>query len=611
MTYMSAAHRRTALRATLLFGAAGLALSLPAAAFAQAQAQSQAPAPAEEEAQAAPPAADQDQGNEIVVTATKRERTLQDTPVAVSVATRDQLERAQIRDLKDLQTIVPSLHVTQLQSSANTNFIIRGFGNGANNAGIEPSVGVFIDGVYRSRTSSQMNDFPDIQRIEVLRGPQSTLFGKNASAGVISIVTREPQFNLSGEAEATYGNYNAWVLKGYVTGPLSDTVAASIAGGYSSRDGYNKDLGTGHDTNERNRWFGRAQLLFEPSSDLKVRLIGDYDGLNEICCGVVNLKPSPATSVIRLLGGNVPDYQHPFAAVVYDNHDSTNDISNWGLSGQIDYNVGPLTLTSITAYRENKAITAQDPDFSSADLIYPIAADVRLHTFTQEFRANAQIGEFANALLGAFYIHENVNQTGALNWGTQARPYANALIQSLSGGAIDLPTLEGTLGTLEGNPAKYAGTFFRAGDGNDEHFTLGSDAISIFGQLDFKIAPKLTLTVGGNYTHDSKTFTANIASTDTFSKVDLVADGGTAIYQQALSQQIGAALSLGRPATASEIGAFAAGNAAAFGAISAGSMAYANANKTIPAVNPFLALQPLQFLPPFLGVPNAVEPGKL
>ena len=142
-----------------------------------------------------PPAEEDYTGNEIVVTATKREQTLQDVPVAVSVTTAATLERAQIRDIKDLTTVVPSLRVTERQNSTNTNFLIRGFGNGANNAGIEPSVGVFVDGVYRSRSAAQIGDFPDVQRIEVLRGPQSTLFGKNASAGVISIVTAAPKFD--------------------------------------------------------------------------------------------------------------------------------------------------------------------------------------------------------------------------------------------------------------------------------------------------------------------------------------------------------------------------------------------------------------------------------
>ena len=119
---------------------------------------------------------------EVVVTATKREQTLQDVPVAVTVTTGETITRAAVRDVADLASLVPSLRVTQLQTSTNTNFIIRGFGNGANNPGIEPSVGVFIDGVYRSRSAGSIGDLVDVQRVEVLRGPQSTLFGQNASS---------------------------------------------------------------------------------------------------------------------------------------------------------------------------------------------------------------------------------------------------------------------------------------------------------------------------------------------------------------------------------------------------------------------------------------------
>jgi len=150
----------------------------------------------------------------VTVTATKREQTLQDVPIAVSVVGEDVIEKAEIVDLGDLQLIVPSLRVGQLQSSANTSFIIRGFGNGANNAGIEPSVGVFIDGVYRSRSASQISDLANIQRVEVLRGPQSTLFGKNASAGVISVVTKKPSFDAEGAIEGTISNFNGYRVGG-------------------------------------------------------------------------------------------------------------------------------------------------------------------------------------------------------------------------------------------------------------------------------------------------------------------------------------------------------------------------------------------------------------
>ena len=156
------------------------------------------------------PAIAQDEGTsfieEIVVTASKRQTTLQATPIAVSVVSAADLKQSQILEIKDLQFLVPSLRVGQLQSSGNTNFFIRGFGNGANNAGIEPSVGVFIDGVYRSRSASALNDLPNLERIEVLRGPQSTLFGKNASAGVISVITAKPSLDeTTGSASLTVG----------------------------------------------------------------------------------------------------------------------------------------------------------------------------------------------------------------------------------------------------------------------------------------------------------------------------------------------------------------------------------------------------------------------
>ena len=138
----------------------------------------------------------------VTVTSTKREATLQDIPVAVSVVDNTTIDQAEILDLADLQAVVPSLRVDQFQSAAQTAFRIRGFGNGDNNAGVEPSVGVFIDGVYRSRSAAAIADLPNLERVEVLRGPQSTLFGKNASAGVISIITQEPQFEQQGSIEA-------------------------------------------------------------------------------------------------------------------------------------------------------------------------------------------------------------------------------------------------------------------------------------------------------------------------------------------------------------------------------------------------------------------------
>lgn len=599
----------------LLCGAAALAIIAPFAAQAQSKAIAGDASPQADAAKDKQPENGQLQsGNSIIVTATKQAKTLQDTPVAVSVTSKEVIERDHIEDLNDLQQVVPSLQVGQRQSLASTNFFIRGFGNGANNAGIEPSVGVFVDGVYRARSASQITDLPNVERIEVLRGPQSTLFGKNASAGVISITTQEPQFIWQGSAQLTYGNYNDWLGKAYVTGPLSDKWAVSLAGDFNSRDGFFRDLGTGGRSNNRNRWFLRGQALYDNGSNLKVRLIADYNNINEHCCAVINAQSGPATAAILALGGKVTDPNNPFADVIYYNYPSTNLIKNWGFSGEVDYDIGNFTLTSITAKRITRADTAQDSDFSSADLIYPNAQQLDVATFTQEFRLSGQVTDRLNLLLGAFYLHENINQYNQLLYGTQFRPYANILIQQASGGALDVPTLEAALGQADGT--NYSGQFFADGQGFHEHYTLKSDSISIYGQFDYKVTPKLTLTLGGNYTDDRKRYTANAVSSDVFSAINLDAPQYAPFRAQLLTQgylanAVGQALNLGQNATASQIQQFAASNAAAFSQILGMAQQYATANANNPSANPLAPLRALQFLPPFLDVPNAVEPGRV
>nr|WP_091146907.1 TonB-dependent receptor [Novosphingobium sp. CF614] len=559
-------------------------------------------------APAAAPPAGEESSSTIIVTATKREQTLQDVPVAVSVTTGATIEQAQIRDLKDLQSVVPSLRVNQLQNLANTNFYIRGFGNGANNAGIEPSVGLFIDGVYRSRSASMIADFPDVERIEVLRGPQSTLFGKNASAGVISIVTRKPQFEFGGNVEASYGNYDAIVVKGMVTGPISETLAASIAGGFNTRGGIVRDLATGERTNDRDRWFARGQLLFDNHEGLEVRLIGDYGKIDENCCAAVNLRQALPTAAIFALGGAVTQPGQKYDNITYNNFESSNEIKNWGFSAQVDHDLGAAKLTSITAYRRTDALANQDSDFSSADLLGRNWQDLRIKTFTQELRASFDIGEKLHGLVGGYYFDEKIDQDNQVYWGEDARGYADLLVQSLTGGGYNIGhknarDLELILGSLEGNPAKYLDKFFVPGTGLTENYTLGNKAYSFFGQLDFEVATGLTLTGGINYTHDSKRFATATTSNDTFAGVDLVANGRTAILVQGL-QGFGV-----NPSDPAAVAAFATNPATApyYQAV----VAYADANKANPAVNTLLGLKALQYFPPFMNVPNAVEPGKV
>lgn len=602
-------------RTLLLGGVAVIGLAPVPAAWAQdvaeeEEAQPAAPEPdaAEEEEEARPasdsPGPDAAAGNEIVVTATKRELTLQEVPVAVTVTTGETIERAFIRDIRDLASVVPSLRVSQLQSSANTNFFIRGFGNGANNAGIETSVGLFIDNVYRSRSAAMVGDLPDVARVEVLRGPQSTLFGKNASAGIISVVTREPQFDFGGNVEASYGNYDAAVLKGVITGPVSDGIAVSLAGGINKRDGYVRDVVSGTRTNERDRWFVRGQALFAPDNGVKVRLIGDYSKIDENCCAVVNLLPSASTAAILspLVGGQVNTPAQRFDDVVFYNFPSTNRIKNYGFSGQVDYPIGPITLTSITSWRKLNAVTNQDSDFTSGELLSRNFQDLDIRTITQEFRVASNIEGPLNFLLGAYYFNEKIDQANQVLLGPDFRPYADLLIRGQSAGAFNLAAVEQLLGATQGNPALFAGRFFASGTGINEAYRLTNEAYTLFGQVDFKIAERLTLTAGLSYTRDKKRFATDVVSNEVFASLPL-ANFVTPASNVLIAQQVGGILGVpGGFASPAQIGAFAAGNRAAFAAIQAGSGA---------AAQQLLGLRPLQIFPPFLNVPNAVESGKI
>ena len=589
--------RAATVRTSLLAGAA--ALALPAAAQAQ---DTDADFDDEGAGVEAPV-----NSNVIVVTATKREQTLQETPVAVSVTSAETIEQAQIRDVSDLATVVPSLQVSQNQSSFATSYSVRGFGTDGNNIGLEPSVAMFVDGGYRSRAVSQISDLPDIQRVEVLRGPQSTLFGKNASAGVISIVTKEPQFDFGGMVEASYGNYDAMVVKGFVTGPISDSVAFSAGGGINKRDGFLTNGVNGDDINDRDRWFTRGQLLFDNGGPLRVRVIGDYDKIEERCCGVVNVLPSAEIGAIQLLGGQVNDFRNnPDGDVVFTDVDPINEVENYGISGQIDYEFGALTLTSITAYRKTKLAADQDVDFTSLDAVSGAnIGDADIDTFTQELRIASDFDGPLNFLVGGYYFDEQVDTSDQIVYGNGFRPFANLLLQGATGGTQTVDTLEATLSALNGTD--YTGQFFAAGQGFFNNIVQDNEAFSIFGNVDFEITDRLVLTLGANYTKDKKQIVTNSTSTDVFSNIDLVASGNTAIFAQGLATQVGSLLSLGRPATQAEIGAFAGANPAAFAQVSAGVQAFADANDTDPAVNSLLALTPFQFLPPLQNCPNAVE----
>lgn len=529
---------------------------------------------------------------EILVTAAKRPQTLQETPISVSVTTADTLERARILDISDLQSVVPSLRVTTLQTSANTNFVIRGFGNGANNAGIEPSVGVFIDGVYRSRSAAQIGDLPRLERVEVLRGPQSTLFGKNASAGVISVVTAAPSYEPEGSVEVQYGNYDTRVLRAYYTTGLTDTFAVSISGGVNKRDGYTETTDPNlPDINDRDRWNIRGQALWEPSESTQVRIIADYSKIDELCCAVTNIINGPTAPIIQALGGEILATDDPFAYVSPITEAPVNDIEDYGFSAEVDVDFGGFTLTSISAYRSNESFNDTEPDYTGLQILDSANNFADIETYTQEIRLQSVGDNKIDWMVGGFLFKEDITQVQGLEYGVAARPYVSLLATAGASPTFfndPVPGFGVSIETLMGIPA---GSAFSGDTSTTETFTQDNDAYSLFGQIDFHVTDKLTLTGGLNYTKDKKTVTGSTVNGDTFSSVNL----NDAFFGAAFSG------ATGLPPTAENIAAVEAAQPGTTAAI----------NASLAPLAPVIGgLQALQFQPQFLAYPNSVQDGK-
>ena len=530
---------------------------------------------------------------EVVVTATKRAESIQDVPMSVSVVSGEVLERAEVRDLLDLQSVVPSLRVPQFQNSIQTNFVIRGFGNGANNPGIEPSVAVFVDGVYLSRSQARISDLPNIQQIEVLKGPQSTLYGKNASAGVISVTTKAPEFESRGSVEVGFGNYSQESVRAFYTGPLSDSVAFSLSGTSLSRDGYFDNVPTGTDFNNRNRWSTRADFLIE-GDDSELRVILDYDEIDEVCCGTANLVNGPAgfaLAPLSVVPGQAYIPEDAFNFKHFGNFDTINKGENKGVTVDYKTSIGDIDVRSITAYRDsyfNQPLG--DVDFTGADVIGNSTGETEIKTFTQEFRLTGTAGN-ADWLLGGFYFDESIDFENGIEFGSQWRNYINLTV-----GGGDLAAGEAALGGLEALLGYTPGTFLADGDGVLETATQDNESYSVFGQVTFPLSSKTNLTVGLNYLNDEKEITLSQENNDGFSNLSLRGeDGITAITNLAY---VGGLAALGIPPLTDPT------DLVYLQTVAATAAAIAPTDS-----NPFVGFEALQFLPQVLGIPNAAEPG--
>lgn len=531
----------------------------------------------------------------IFVTASKRQTGLQQTPIAVTVTSGETVEQAKVLDIGDLQALVPTLRVTPLQRSTNTSFAIRGFGNGTNNTGIEPSVGIFIDGIYRSRAAASIGDLPRLEQIEVLSGPQSTLFGKNASAGVISIRTAEPSYDHEGKIEVGIGNYNQRLLKGYYTNGITDNLAFSVSAGMNKRDGYTDSITDPalESLNDRDRWNLRGQLLYQPTEDVTFRFIADYSEIDERCCTVAGFENGPTAPAIVALGGMVTSDADPFSYESALNVSPNDTVEDGGFSLQVDVDYDSFAFTSITALRQNESTYINDVDFTSLDILIETNG-TDIDTFTQEFRLTSTGDNKLDWMVGAFIFDESVDTGDVLTYGEDVRPFFDVLTANPDPDAAPiLATLESLYPTLN------SGDIFGAGSSIKTDFTQQNDAYSLFVNLDYHITDDFTATLGVSYTKDEKEITIEQINTDQFSAVDFDTDltavplvtgaGNSTLAEVFTGQTIGAAG--GVPA---ELLPMLVGDDLA--------------NAILAGVNGGINdLRPLQFQPPFLELPNSVE----
>jgi outer membrane receptor protein involved in Fe transport len=380
---------------------------------------------------------------DIVITATRRNQALSDVPMAVSAVTAENLRNTGADDIRQLNQIAPSLLVSSTSSESGAAVArIRGVGTVGDNPGLEGSVGIFIDGVYRSRAGVGLSELGPLDRIEVLRGPQGTLFGRNTSAGLISIITAKPRFTPEIDGQVDVGNYALRRFQGSVTGPLSDTIAARLDGVYLKRDGFLKDVVSGRRINDRDRWLLRGQLLFQPNDNFSIRLIGDYSKLNEECCGATYLpardftaagpQPSTIAGIERALGGIINDDTFSRRVSITPGRDYDSRVRDWGLSGEIVYDFGAAELTSITAYRYNKYTRGQDADFNNLDLLYRASnggSFNRFKTFTQELRLQGNAwNNRLDWLVGGYYANEKLGVDDNLSYGSDYGTFGNCLV---------------------------------------------------------------------------------------------------------------------------------------------------------------------------------------
>jgi iron complex outermembrane recepter protein len=440
--------------------------------------------------------------NMIVVSATRRDSDVQDVPIAISVLNGATISESGTQNISQLTQLQPSINYYGT-NPRNAAINIRGLGApiGLTNDGLEQGVGVYIDQVYYSRVANAVFDLFDVQRVEVLRGPQGTLFGKNTTAGAINVITNAPSFTPEARVELTAGNLAFIQAKAAISGPLSETVAVRLAGSATSRRGTIYNIATNSYLNERENLSGRATLLWQPNTDLDVTLTGDYTyGM-----------PRSGAQIYARTGSTQRPLNRQFAALIAaqnyvvpstDPFDRITDLDTAHKSGQRaggvslrgEWDVGAGTLTSISAWRFWNWYPSTDRDFTGLPITTVSANPSRHRQWTQELRYASQGGETFDYVLGAFYFTQKFHTSGAQEQGLAASRFL------LNPGAAVPPGSSACIPATANacNPAVLNGLR------SDNEIRYTSSSAALYGQLTWNVTDDLRVQPGVRLNYDKK-----------------------------------------------------------------------------------------------------------
>lgn len=345
---------------------------------------------------------------EVIVTATKRSQSIQDVAMTVTAFSAEQIREANIQNATDVAVLTPSLVVATNTQPFTASFRIRGVGTAQNDPALEPSVGIFVDDVYLNRSGFGMSDLTDIQRIEVLNGPQGTLYGKNTNAGAVLVYTKLPNAEeFEGYIEATVGDYDLQRYTLAASGPITDALAFRFSGNIHKRDGYFENGGNGGDLDDADDWNVMAKLLYQPSDDLSVLVNASYVERDNTCCAADAVQ-GESVNLALIEQGLSPDKNDPYDYEVAVDVPSEfkNEVSN--ISMVLDYSSAWGDLKTITAWNNSDGSSSYDADRSQLDVMYVDGAS-ESEFFSQEIRFTSEFGDLIDYQIGLFYFKSEQN----------------------------------------------------------------------------------------------------------------------------------------------------------------------------------------------------------